>query len=72
MGALCCGVELFGVFVRGEDAGVGAGQGCVWVCTHARACRDGRSPVYVASEGGYLACVEALIRLKADVLQCDS
>jgi hypothetical protein len=47
------------------------GQGCVWACTHARACRDGVSPLYAASFAGHLSCVESLIRLKADVLQCD-
>jgi len=51
--------------------GLGAVQGCVLVCTHARACRRGVSPLMMASAGGHLACVEALIRLKADVLQCD-
>jgi len=51
--------------------GLGEGQGCVLVCTHASACRDGWSPLYAASVGGHLTCVEALIRLKADVLQCD-
>jgi len=48
----------------------GLGQGCVLVCTHARACRYGRSPLWAASLGGHLTCVEDLIRLKADVLQC--
>ncbi len=60
------------MFLRGEDAGLGVGQGCVWVCTHSRACRDGRSPLYAASQEGQLTCVEALILAKADVLQCDS
>ncbi len=50
---------------------VGAGQACVWVCTDARACRDGESPVLLASLGGHVSCVEALILAKADVLQCD-
>ena len=49
----------------------GAGQACVWVCTDARACRDGASPLWMASVGGYVSCVEALIRAKADVLQCE-
>ena len=48
----------------------GAGQACVWVCTDARACRDGDSPVCAASSEGHVSCVEALIRAKADVLQC--
>ena len=60
-----CGLE--GIM----DAVAGAGQGCVWVCTDARACRDGASPVWVASAGGHVSCVEALIRAKADVLQCN-
>jgi hypothetical protein len=53
------------------DAVTGAGQGCVWVCTDASACRDGSSPIYMASAGGHISCVEALIRAKADMLQCD-
>ena len=60
------------MFFRGEDAGVRAGQGCVCVCTHARACRNGRSPLYAASEGGHASCVEALTLAKADVLQCSA
>ena len=65
-------VLSLGIVFQGEDAGVGAGQRCVLVCTHARACRDGASPLYVAYAVGHLACVEALIRLKADVLKFDS
>jgi hypothetical protein len=38
--------------------------------TDARACRDGASLVFMASYGGHVSCVEALIRAKADVLQC--
>ena len=45
----------------------GGGRGCVQACTHSRACRDGRSPLYVASHGGHVSCVEALIASKADV-----
>jgi hypothetical protein len=37
----------------------------------ARACRDGQSPVWMASRGGHVSCVEALILAKADVLQCE-
>ena len=67
---LRCGVR--GVVLKwGGDEEAGAGQACVWVCTDARACRNGRSPVWVASVGGHVSCVEALIRAKADVLQCD-
>ncbi len=45
--------------------------GCIWECSDVRACRDGESPVWIASQGGHVACVEALIRLKADVLKCN-
>ena len=55
----------------GMVAVAGAGQACGWVCTDARAYRDGQSPVFMASSGGHVSCVEALIRAKADVLQCD-
>ena len=37
----------------------------------AHVCRSGRFPLYAASLGGHLSCVEALIRSKADVLQFD-
>jgi len=57
----------------GNDAGVGGRAGMsFFVCTHARACRGVWSPLCAASQGGHLTCVEALIRLKADVLQCSS
>ena len=39
--------------------------------TDVRECRDGSSLLYMASFGGHVSCVEALIRGKADVLQCD-
>jgi hypothetical protein len=56
----------------GACCGWGGKKGCVWTCTHTRACReDGRSPLHAASYGGHDPCVEALIRSKADVLQCD-
>ena len=58
-------------FCGGMVAVAGAGQACVWVCTDARACRDGVSPLLIASFGGHVSCVEALILAKADVLQCD-
>jgi hypothetical protein len=54
-----------------ENAGAESGQGCVWLCTDARACRRGDSPVLMASVGGHVSCVEILIRAKADVLQRD-
>ncbi len=69
---LCVAMLSLGSVFEGAGCRGEGGQGCVWVCTHARACRDGASPLYVASGGGHLTCVEALIRLKADVLQCDS
>ena len=59
------------MFLRREDAEVGGGKGCVWVCTHTRACSFGWSPVFAASDAGHVSCVEALIRAKADVLQCN-
>ena len=52
--------------------GRGPGQGCVGACTHARACRNGVSPLFVASYGGHVSCVEALIGSKADVQKCDN
>ncbi len=36
------------------------------------ACRNGRSPLFVASREGHISCVEALIRVRADVLKFDS
>jgi len=65
-------LSLASVFEGGGRRGIGVGQGCGFVCAHARACRDGASPLWIASQGGHLTCVEALILAKADVLQCDS
>ncbi len=48
---------------------LGAGQACVWVCTYARACRNGRSPVYMASCEGHSDCVAALVRAGAPPLE---
>ena len=45
---------------------------CVGRCTDVRVCRDGESPLFMASLGGHASCVEALILGKADVLQCDT
>ncbi len=45
--------------------------GLCFGCALMRACREGQSPIYMASVGGHISCVEALIRAKADVLQCD-
>ncbi len=44
----------------------------LWVgrYTDVLVCSDGASPLYMASFGGHVSCVEALIRGKADVLQC--
>ncbi len=50
---------------------LGAWKGCVLVGALMRAYRVGCSILYIASAGGHLSCVEALIREKADVLQCD-
>ena len=68
----CVAVLSEGCGLEGEGGNViaGAGQAFVWVCTDARACRDGQSPILVASYGGHVSCVEALILSKADVLQC--
>ena len=45
--------------------------GVVFGCAQMRARRNGRSPVYAASYGGHLSCIQALILAKADVLKCD-
>jgi hypothetical protein len=58
------------VVLKGEDAGAGGREGLwVWRCTDVVR-RRGSSPLWMASFGGHLSCVEALIRGKADVLQC--
>ena len=44
---------------------------CDWSYTDMRECSNGASVLYMASSGGHLSCVEALIRSKADVLQFD-
>ena len=60
------------VVLKGEDAGAG---GRAWLCdgryTDVRECSNGASPLFMASYGGHVSCVEALILGKADVLQCD-
>ena len=43
----------------------------VFGCALMRACREGQSPVWIASFAGHISCVEALIRAKTDVLQCE-
>ena len=68
----CVALLSVGCGLEGRmDAVAGAGRGCVRVCTHARACREGQSPLWIASFAGHISCVEALIRAKADVLQCE-
>ena len=60
------------MFVKGEDAGAGGSEGlCDGRDTDVRVCSDGASPLWAANQGGHVSCVEALIRGKADVLQCD-
>ena len=59
------------VVLKGEDAGAGGRAGlCDGRYTDARVCSDGMSPLFMASVGGHVSCVEALIRSKADLLQC--
>ena len=65
---------MWGVVLRGGGGGMrlqGQGRFMFWVCSDARASREGYSPVLAASAGGHISCVEALIRAKADLLQCD-
>jgi len=69
---VCRGVECWHVFVLKKEAEVWGRKGCALECSHALACSDGMSPVWIASEGGFVSCVEALIRAQADVLQCDT
>ena len=58
--------------MKGEDAGAGGRAGlCDGRYTDV-ARRDGASPLLMASLEGHVSCVEALIRSKADVLQCDT
>jgi hypothetical protein len=58
--------------LKGEDAGAGGRAGlCDGRFTDVRVCSDGSSPLLAASYGGHVSCVEALIRGKADVLQCN-
>jgi len=59
------------VVLKGEDARARGRAGlCDGRYTDVRDCSDGASPLFVASRGDHLSCVEALIRGKADVLQC--
>jgi hypothetical protein len=64
-------VVLYCFEEAGACCGWGGKRGCVYAYTHSRACRDGESPLHAASAFGHVSCVEALIGLKADVLQCD-
>jgi hypothetical protein len=60
------------VVLKGEDAGAGGRAGlCDGRYTDVRECSNGVSFLYIASLKGHASCVEALIRGKADVLQCD-
>ena len=60
------------VVLKGEDAGAGGRAGfCDRWYSDVRVCRDGASPLSMASGGGHVSCVESLIRGTADVLQCD-
>ena len=56
-------------FGHGEPLLIQVSVTLVHVC--ARACRDGWSPLLAGSGGGHLSCVEALIRLNADIFQCN-
>ena len=59
------------VVLKGEDAGAGGRGGlCDGRYTDVRVCSDGMSPLFMSSQKGHISCVEALIRRKADVLQC--
>ncbi len=61
----------FVVVLKGEDAGAEGREGlCDGRYTDVRVCSDGSSPLLMASFGGHLSCVEALIRSKADLMQC--
>jgi len=68
---VCVAVVRIGCSIKGEDAGAGGRAGlCDGRYTDVRVCRYGASPLYVASQGGHISCVEALIRSKADLMQC--
>ena len=60
------------VVLKGEDAEAEGREGlCDGRYADLRECSDGNSPLLMASVGGHLSCVEALIQGKADVLQCN-
>ncbi len=62
----------FVALLKGEDPGAGGREGLRdGRYTDVRVCRSGWSPVFAASLLGDVSCVEALIRGKADVLQCN-
>ena len=68
---VCCGQDWL-LSLKGQDAGgLGRAGLCVGRCSDVRVCRDGRSPLFMASARGHASCVEALILGKADVLQCN-
>ena len=58
--------------MKREDVGAGGREGLYnGRYTDVRVFRSGWSPVFAASLLGDVSCVEALIRGKADVLQCN-
>jgi hypothetical protein len=52
-----------------SGCGCSGRAGLCFGCALMRACRNGASPVSMASHGGHISCLEALILAKADVLQ---
>ena len=60
------------VVLKGKVAGAWGRAGlCDGRYTDVRVSSNGVSPLYMASFGGHVSCVEALIRGKSDMLQCD-
>ena len=59
------------VVLKGKVAGAWGREGlCDGRYTDVRVCRGSAFPLLMASLGGHVSCVEALIRGTADVLQC--
>jgi hypothetical protein len=68
---LCVAVVRIVCCFDGRGCG-GGGREWLWIWRNTDVVRrDGVSPLYMASFGGYASCVEVLIRGKADVLQCN-